>query len=128
MPSPRKADPKKHCDFCGKLLARKSFNGRLEDMGAFRLRRFCNRICGNSRKVVTMGALYYRAAKHRKKQCEACGFTRKLHAHHVDGDETNNSPENIQTLCTHCHNFWHALLSRRGLPIGGRMPVLLSRS
>ena len=57
--------------------------------------------------------------------CEACGWAKSLHVHHCDGDPQNNDPANLQTLCTHCHNFWHAMLARLGRPIAGRMPALL---
>ena len=57
--------------------------------------------------------------------CESCGLTRRLHVHHIDGDFTNESLSNLQTLCTHCHNFWHALLERHGLKPAEPMPSLL---
>jgi site-specific DNA-cytosine methylase len=65
-----------------------------------------------------------RARKHLKQACEACGQTTSLIAHHVDQDKANNAEENIQTLCKHCHDFWHAMQKRRGLVIAGRMPRL----
>jgi len=68
----------------------------------------------------------WRARQHRRKACEACGWTKSLHVHHVNGDRTDERLENFQTLCTHCHNYWHALLNRHGLPIAGRMPALLA--
>jgi hypothetical protein len=66
----------------------------------------------------------WRARKLRGPNCEACGTKRRLHAHHVDGNQANNTSENIQTLCNNCHNFWHAALERAGLPTHGRMPRL----
>lgn len=43
----------------------------------------------------------------RKNACEACGhrpmFKRVLTVHHRDGDNTNNEPTNLTTLCTNCH-------------------------
>ncbi|MEA3477012.1 MAG: HNH endonuclease [Bacteroidota bacterium] len=42
-------------------------------------------------------------------KCRQCGapqeeFTQKLPVHHIDGDKTNSSPENLLTLCVYCHN------------------------
>jgi hypothetical protein len=43
--------------------------------------------------------------------CEKCGLDKwigeliKLELHHVDGDTTNNSTENIKLLCPNCHSF-----------------------
>ena len=49
----------------------------------------------------------YRAAK--KDICEVCGFVPvnscQLDVDHIDGDHTNNSSENLQTLCANCHRL-----------------------
>lgn len=100
--------------------------GRLEDAGVFRRRRYCSLTCANSKPVVGKQGNHWRARKHRKAACETCGWTKSLHVHHCDGIPANNDRANLQTLCTHCHNFWHALLDRHGLPIAGRMPALLT--
>lgn len=105
-------------------MERKRSNGRLEDAGVFRRRRFCSLTCANSRIDVTKGTLHYRARKLRGPACEACGATTSLHAHHVDQNPANNTPENVQTLCKRCHDFWHATQKRRGWLIAGRMPAL----
>lgn len=67
-----------------------------------------------------------RARKHRKNHCGGCGLKRNLHAHHCDGNVENNDEENIQTLCTYCHGFWHRTLKRLGLPVKGRMPNIVA--
>ena len=42
-------------------------------------------------------------------KCEKCGNTEwfgqpiALEVHHIDGDRTNNSVENLQVLCPNCH-------------------------
>lgn len=120
-----KPDPEKYCGFCGKRMLRKRFGERLEDRKAFLRRKFCDASCGNSRHIVTQSGLLQRSRKHRGSRCEACGFARRPHVHHVDGNQKHSAPPNLQTLCTHCHNFWHAMLNRLGLPIAGRMPPLL---
>ncbi len=103
----------------------KVFNGRLEDLSAFHRRRFCSLTCANTRRTpLTKHGYSYRARKHLGKECEACGHSKSLHAHHIDQDNANNSKENIQTLCKHCHNFWHTTQKRRGWSIAGRMPKL----
>lgn len=44
-------------------------------------------------------------------QCELCKIEQwlekpiKLELHHMDGDRSNNSLENIQLLCPNCHSF-----------------------
>ena len=119
----------KTCRQCGVTMLRKRFNGRLEDRSVYRKRVFCGRDCmalGMKRTVVTRSAHLWRARKMRALQCEVCGEGRKLQAHHCDRNQSNNSPRNIQTLCKFCHDFWHALLKRRGLPITGRMPALVA--
>lgn len=125
MPMPRKQEPEKYCDHCGIRLERKVYNGVLEDMGAFKRRKYCSLTCANSRKRPAHWETYHwRARKHRKNYCEACGATTSLHAHHVDGQPENNKAENIQTLCTHCHHFLHATADRMGWERPGRLPNL----
>jgi len=48
-------------------------------------------------------------AHFKKDTCEFCGFIAKhscqLDVDHKDGDYTNNSPDNLQTLCANCHRL-----------------------
>lgn len=127
MPMPLKTLPDKICKTCGKAFNRKVMpNGRKQDVKLFLKQEFCSLSCANTRETMTLTAHGYsfRARKHLKECCEACGYTKTLHAHHIDQDKTNNSPENIQTLCKHCHNFWHTAQKRMGKEIAGRMPSL----
>lgn len=126
----RKPDPEKRCTICGVRLQRKRWSGgTLEDMTAFLKRQFCSLSCANSREKggLSRKAFHNRARKFRKDSCEACGWRRSLHVHHVDEDWTNNDLSNLQTLCANCHKFWHAIHDRRGLSTLTRMPSLLSR-
>lgn len=50
--------------------------------------------------------------KFRKPQCEICGFLAikhkelygfKITIHHRDGDNKNQNPDNLETLCSQCH-------------------------
>ena len=118
---PRKQEPKKHCEFCGTEMFRKRFNGRLEDFSVFDRRNYCSLSCANSTKDPTEAAFRWRAVKLRGASCEKCGATSKLHTHHIDGDISNNVPENIQTLCASCHITHHHSTRRRGLMIAGRL-------
>ncbi len=125
MPMPRKQEPKKSCEHCGIPLARKIFNGRLEDLSSFLRRKYCSLTCANSKKTrLTKHGYSWRARKHLKTTCEACDQETSLIAHHIDQDISNNPPQNIQTLCKHCHDFWHSTAKRLGYAIAGRMPQL----
>ena len=123
----RKELPEKCCLVCAAPLTRKDFNGRLEDFGVFRRRKHCSLKCAraNSRRSdVKPGTYFWRARQLRGPKCEACGTEKRLQAHHCDGNQTNNTPENIQTLCIHCHRAWHFALTNTGRPTAGRMPPL----
>lgn len=49
----------------------------------------------------------------RGNKCEICGWGKvnpynqmiPLEVHHIDGDSTNNFPENLQLLCPNCHSL-----------------------
>lgn len=65
-----------------------------------------------NRKVNTSGLkkrLFKEHLKHR--QCESCGITEwlgqpaPLELHHIDGDKTNNTLDNLQILCANCHSL-----------------------
>ena len=47
--------------------------------------------------------------QHKKSYCEACGFVAihrsQLDIDHIDGDHSNNSLNNLQTLCANCHRL-----------------------
>src|SRR4029079_13195057 len=113
------------CVGCGTPLLRKGYGARLEDWGVFNRRRHCSRSCGNSRTVLTKHGYSWRARKHLRPSCEACGSTQSLEAHHIDQDMTNNQGSNIQTLCSPCHDFWHATAKRIGRAIAGKMASLV---
>jgi len=106
----RKVDPVKFCVHCGKRLERKRYNGRLEDSGTFGRRKFCDQMCMAQHQIkthATTSAMHRRATRYRKKTCQKCGKAANLHVHHIDKDVSNNSPENLLTLCGSCHGKWH---------------------
>lgn len=47
--------------------------------------------------------------KHKKDKCERCGFIPEhpcqLDIDHMDGDKSNNDPDNYLTLCANCHRL-----------------------
>lgn len=85
-------------------------NGRLEDLGVFTRRIYCDQKCmgqGAARADVSRSAHLWRARRHRKAACEQCGATAKLHVHHDDGNWKNDHPSNLVTLCDSCHLRLH---------------------
>lgn len=124
MPMPRKLTPEKHCQHCQARLYRKVINGRLEDLGAFNRRKYCDQECMATafvKDAPSNSALSKRAEKFRGLSCEVCGDTKMVAAHHVDGNRKNNLPENIQSLCASCHATHHHRAHRVGLAVAGRM-------
>lgn len=67
------------------------------------IKRFCSRKCKN---LIGKG-VGYRAYK--GSSCVACGFIPEhpcqLDVDHIDGDHSNNSVDNLQTLCANCHRL-----------------------
>lgn len=39
--------------------------------------------------------------------CTICGSTESVIAHHIDGDRSNNSIENLEPICRSCHGKIH---------------------
>lgn len=97
----------KPCATCGTMMTRKRFNGVLEDLTTFNRRRYCTLSCANTKPSPGKSAYHKRARACLKNQCERCGTMQKLGVHHKDRDVTNNSPENLQTLCPTCHASLH---------------------
>lgn len=48
-----------------------------------------------------------RAIKEHGEACQACGRTQYVEVHHIDGDRSNNTVENLIPLCTACHRTVH---------------------
>ena len=120
MPFPRK-QPDRYCESCGSLLVRKP----KESSRAWKMRKYCDKTCANAKKHPEGWAKEHAEAQQFKgKSCEACGLKKNLHVHHCDGIPSHNTADNCQTLCTHCHGFWHKTANRVGRKPEGRMPEL----
>ena len=64
-------------------------------------------INGKRRYRNRCGRCIYQARKQRVDKCNWCGVKQEekgdLQIDHIDGEPSNNNPENIQTLCFKCH-------------------------
>lgn len=102
--------PLKSCEYCGKPLERKRYNGTLESRFAYMRRRYCGQTCfakAEQQENPSLAALRKRAVKYRGDSCAQCGSSESLGIHHRDGNPANNAPENLTTLCGACHTRWH---------------------
>lgn len=99
----------KCCERCGQTMSRKRFGERLEDISAFRKRRYCSLACANKRGNwgTSSTARHRVSSRTRKPTCEICDRADHLHVHHMDGNYHNNAPINLQTLCIACHMRHH---------------------
>lgn len=58
--------------------------------------------------------------KLRGRKCECCGLEEwldqpiNLEIHHINGDRTDNSLENLQLLCPNCHSYTDNWRGRKG--------------
>lgn len=104
----------KYCQYCGKQLERKRFNGRLEDFTVFKNRKYCGRLCmrkafthigisnANNSNCHSTARIINKLFLH-KTQCEKCGSINNLDIHHIDGNWKNNNLDNLMCLCRSCH-------------------------
>ncbi len=115
-----KPTPVQYCSYCGMKMERKRFaSGRLEDLGSFKRRKYCNMECARKSFVKTdgnkqlYGPAHHSARKitylleNKEKKCVLCGSTNKIDVHHKDGDFHNNSVENLIVVCRSCHLKLH---------------------
>lgn len=116
MPMPRKPDPEKYCEHCGKKLERKrQRNGSLESLLHFGRRKFCDRTCtaaafdARPSRSVDWETTHWHARKLVPPgPCSKCGKPDASDVHHKDGDHTNNDPSNLTRLCRSCHMLEHS--------------------
>jgi hypothetical protein len=126
-----KLKPEKFCERCEKQLMPRTYSSGEEEYGMFMKRRFCSLACSNTRgktgKSRTQRMVQAREAA-LKETCECCGGNHKLAIHHINENWQDNSINNLQTLCVYCHQQWHGLHRRLGIPASTRMPQLASLS
>ncbi|MGA0604888.1 HNH endonuclease signature motif containing protein [Phenylobacterium sp. VNQ135] len=111
MPMPRKPDPIKHCEHCGKLLARKRIpSGALESLLHFGRRKFCDQKCMAAAFDArpTSGTSWATTHHHARKEvppgpCSVCGKPDASDVHHKDGNHQNGSRSNLVRICRSCH-------------------------
>ena len=119
--------PDKPCERCGANIAR-VVGGKIV-MGAnkFRLKKYCSKSCGSRRGVSSQSweSQHKISRKMRKGFCERCGRIpakmSQLHAHHIDRNWKNHSPENVVTLCDSCHGVEHTGPRKSCRVCGGRV-------
>jgi hypothetical protein len=79
-------------------------------------------LCGDANRTERTGRGY---TKHKKDHCEKCGFVPEdecqLSVDHIDGDKTNESEDNFQTLCLNCHAL-KTKLNRDSVNVKYRQP------
>ena len=113
-----KSTPEKYCKYCGKRLERKRYGKRLEDMGVFKKRKYCDRDCMRKGWINTEADNQNYSNSHstarkvnqlflKKTVCEICGKSGKLDVHHKDMNWQNNTPGNLMIICRSCHNKIH---------------------
>lgn len=58
-----------------------------------------------------------------KKQCEICLSLEKICVHHKDENPSNNSKDNLQILCSLCHNRLHKKNKKLSIKIRNNMSL-----
>jgi 5-methylcytosine-specific restriction endonuclease McrA len=53
------------------------------------------------------GEMAFAVLKRDNDTCQKCGTRQHIHIHHIDGDKTNSTIENLIVLCNSCHIKLH---------------------
>ena len=102
-----------YCKTCGKELIRNILpSGTPEAFSKWQIRKYCSWNCrgcerGKPIEELSDPALTTRARKFVKDKCEICGVKEKLCVHHKNRNRTDNSKENIITVCRSDHMRIH---------------------
>ena len=122
-----KKKPQRFCERCGTQLTPRIYSSGEEDYSTFMKRKYCSRTCSSTRgkkgESRTQRMVQARDAA-LKETCECCGGGHKLAIHHINENWRDNRLENLQTLCVYCHQQWHGLHRKLGIPASTRMPPL----
>lgn len=75
----------------------------------------CSRACSNKHFRIGPGNGNWNDDTYRstcfwyhEKKCVVCDEKLIVAVHHFDGDQTNNSPENLIPICPTHHQYWHS--------------------
>lgn len=115
-------EPNVFCDLCGKHFYRSPSNQRMSKSGL----QFCCRNHKDQAQQIARGFSQmhpshygnchtkYRSVAFRNYPpiCNHCGWDEYpdvLIVHHLDRDRSNNNPENLEILCSRCHDIEHFL-------------------
>jgi hypothetical protein len=97
----------KVCPICEQI-----FNTSL---GSPREKTTCSHSCANSYFRSGINNPNWKESSYRttcfhyhKKECVVCKESKIVEVHHLDEDNTNNSPENLIPLCPTHHQYWHS--------------------
>ena len=106
----RKDDPIKICAQCEKQFFRVYFGDRLQDLGSFKKRKFCSKICQLEYQLKAEQTRQWIGRKlqsFKKDKCATCKGNHWIGVHHRDGNWKNNDISNLITLCASCHSKLH---------------------
>lgn len=98
------------CLICNKNLQMKRPPSSARANGTTTYRGFCQ-TCISSKDDMDSTVRGQRDVyrKHKKDNCEECGFVPKhkcqLDVDHIDENHNNNDPSNLKTLCANCHRL-----------------------
>lgn len=103
----------RYCKYCNQMLVRKIYKtGSIEPKKSFLGRMFCDVDCKDS--WIADNKKGDPSNSRRKARellgpgcCSKCGAEEARDAHRIDGDEFNNSLDNLERLCRSCHTKVH---------------------
>jgi hypothetical protein len=110
----------KYCKCCNELLKREIYKNKPESMANFLVRKFCSKKCRILIKSLPRKKTNKRASNQHAqyilrsvKECEGCGkINTLLDVHHIDGNDFNNTINNIIKLCRSCHSKQHRTVKK----------------
>lgn len=99
--------------FCSDECCKKSQKRKRRQQKEYSETKEIQRLSARSHGVAVATLHYLISIGLREEKCECCGATTGLEVHHINTSWLDNSPQNLEYLCTKCHSKAHSDIAKQ---------------